>query len=115
MRGSLKGNQQHFMEYFTIKMSLSVPQESQKPFSLLLSIPATYTVREAILHSLEYFNGKMKRFRLKMSADCYQLIEEAGVPSATLAPITEDGSSPQTPSKKRGITANSFAPEPECI
>jgi hypothetical protein len=76
-----------------VKMNLLVPQESQKPFSLLLSIPASYTVREAILHSLEYFNGKMKRFQLKMQADCYQLIEDPSTKApATLTPITEEGS-----------------------
>ena len=43
-----------------------------------MSIPKIYSVREAIMHSLEYFNnGKLRRHRLKMSDPdvYYSLIE----------------------------------------
>ena len=40
-----------------------------------MSIPTAYTVREAILHSLEYFNGKLRRHKLRMDANMYSLVE----------------------------------------
>jgi hypothetical protein len=40
-----------------------------------MTIPTSYSVRETILHSLEYFNGRLKKHKLKMNADLYSLIE----------------------------------------
>jgi len=34
-------------------------------------------VREAILHSLEYFNGKLRKYKLRMDANIYLLEEKA--------------------------------------
>ena len=49
-----------------------------------MTIPTSYSVREAILHSLEYFNGKLKKHKLKMNADFYSLIEQTSNSSPTL-------------------------------
>jgi hypothetical protein len=34
-------------------------------------------VREAILHSLEYFNGKLRKYKLRMDANIYLLAENS--------------------------------------
>jgi hypothetical protein len=58
---------------------------------LKFSIPNTYTVRETIEHSLELFNGgKLKKHRLRMDPDLYQLIEN----NTSRAPISLEEQTP---------------------
>jgi hypothetical protein len=64
-------------DYFTIKVGIKIPQESKRPIVLMLSIPTSYTVREAVLHSLEYFNGKLRKHRLRMNPDIYSFMVES--------------------------------------
>jgi hypothetical protein len=68
-----------------------------------MTIPTSYSVREAILHSLEYFNGKLKKHKLKMNADFYSMIENTSpTPSRSSAPdspIRDEGSGTANTSK----------------
>jgi len=68
---------------------------------LQMTIPTSYSVREAILHSLEYFNGKFKKHKLKMNADLYSLIENTSSTSPTLG--KKQGDTPDTPMMDRAI------------
>ncbi len=40
-------------------------------------------MREAILHSLEYFNTKLRRHKLRMDANIYSLVENTGADNAS--------------------------------
>ncbi len=66
-----------------------------------MTIPTSYSVREAILHSLEYFNGKLKKHKLKMNADLYSLIEQTSSSSPTLG--SKQGNTPDSPIKDEAV------------
>jgi len=69
-----------------------------------MTIPTSYSVREAILHSLEYFNGKLKKYKLKMNADFYSMIENT---TENTSPTPSRSSAPDSPIRDEGSgTAN---------
>ncbi len=61
-------------EYFTAKMHFFMHND-EFHYQVLLSMPTSYSVSEAVLHSIEHFNYKLSDFRLRMQTDMYAMVK----------------------------------------